>query len=331
MNREFQAYMLRETPKGVRGSLESVTLADLDDGDTVIRVEWSSINYKDVLAGTGKGAIARRLPLIGGIDLAGRVVESDRMAVGTPVLVCGSELSEKRHGGFAQYARLPGELAVELPEGLTTREAMSLGTAGVTAALAVMRLEYAGLKPEAGPVAVTGATGGVGSFAIDILSKLGYEVVAVTGAGESGASYLKGIGAAGVLDRHKLEDDDKPMHRATWAAVVDNAGGSLLALLLKAVQPRGSVASIGLLGGAELSTTVLPFILRGVSLLGINSVDLRADERNTVWRLLANELKPPHIAAIAAREVSLDALPETLERAFAHASPGRTLVRIGAD
>ena len=331
MSREFKAYMLRETPEGVRGSLERAVLADLDEGDTLINVEWSSINYKDVLAGTGKGSIARRLPLIGGIDLAGRVLESDRMAVGTPVLVCGGGLSEKRHGGFAQYARLPGELAVELPEGLTTREAMSLGTAGLTAALAVMRLEYAGLKPEVGPVAVTGATGGVGSFAIDILNKRGYEAVAVTGAGAAAASYLKAIGAAGVIDRHKLEDDSKPMHRATWAAVIDNAGGPLLALLLKAVQPRGSVASIGLAGGTELSTTVLPFILRGVGLLGINSVDLTAEERNTAWRLLADELKPPHLAAIASREVTLDALPETLERAFSDTSPGRTLVRIGAE
>ncbi|MGD2166657.1 MAG: acryloyl-CoA reductase [Gammaproteobacteria bacterium] len=330
MNRSFQAYLLEQTPEGVRGSLRELSSDDLDDADTLIKVEWSSINYKDVLAGTGQGSIARRLPLIGGIDLAGRVVESDRLALGTPVLVCGSGLSEQLHGGFAEYARLPGELAVELPDSLSTREAMGLGTAGLTAALAVMRLEHAGLRPEVGPVVVTGATGGVGSFAIDLLAARGYEVVAVTGAGEAAATWLKAIGAAGVLDRHKLEDDSKPLHRATWAAVVDNAGGPLLALLLKAVLPRGSVASIGLAGGVDLNTTVLPFILRGVGLLGINSVDLSAEERNTAWGLLAEELRPPHLAAIASREVTLDTLPAAIDGAFGDAAPGRTVVRIAS-
>ena len=306
-------------------------MADLDAADTLIEVEWSSINYKDVLAGTGQGAIARRLPLIGGIDLAGRVLESDGIAVGTEVLVCSGGLSEKLHGGYAEYARLPGDRVVELPVGLTTREAMGLGTAGLTAALAVMRLEHEGLKPDAGPIAVTGATGGVGSFAIDILSNRGYEVVAVTGAGDAATTYLKAIGAAGVLDRHKLIDDDRPLHRASWAAVIDNVGGPLLGLLLKAVIPRGSVASIGMAGGSELSTTVFPLILRGVSLVGINAVDLTVEERNSIWGLLADELKPPHLAAIAAREVSLDALPGALERAFAESAPGRTVVRIAAD
>lgn len=329
MDKEFSAYLLSETPNGVRGALTRLSLDDLDAADTLIRVEWSSINYKDALAGTGKGAIARRLPLIGGVDFAGRVVESDQIAVGTEVLACGGGLSETLHGGFSQYVRMPAEQLVELPAGLSARDAMGIGTAGLTAAMAVMRLEHEGLKPESGPVAVTGATGGVGSFAIDILAKRGYEVVAVTGAGGAATTWLKAIGAAGVLDRHKLEDDARPLHRASWAGVIDNAGGSLLALLLKAVIPRGSVAAIGLAGGTELATTVMPFILRGVTLAGINSVDLTADERNMLWALLADELRPPHLAAIASREASLEELPGALEDLLLDSVPGRTVVRIG--
>jgi len=330
MNDDFQAYVLRETDDGVRGALERLAMDELDGDDTVIKVEWSSINYKDVLAGTGAGTIARRLPLVGGIDLAGTVVESGRLRAGTAVVVCGGGLSETRHGGYAEYARVPSELAVELPDGLSAREAMCLGTAGLSAALAVRRLEQAGLHPAGGPVAVTGATGGVGSFAIDMLAARGYEVVAVTGSSKTASAYLERIGAARVLDRHALEDDRKPLHRAQWGGVVDNAGGALLATLLKAVLPRGSVASIGLAGGAELSTTVLPFILRGVNLLGINSVDLTAAERREIWDLLAGELRPRHLASIAAREVALSELPGALEAAFSEHSPGRTVVRIAA-
>ncbi len=330
MTKDFQAYVLRERPAGVCGALERMSFDDLGDGDTLIRVEWSSINYKDALAGTGKGRIARRLPLIGGIDLAGTVVESPTLSKGSAVVVCGGGLGETRHGGYAEYARVPGELAVELPGALSTRDAMRLGTAGLTAVLAVMRLERAGLQPQGGPVAVTGATGGVGSFAIDILAGRGYEVVAITGGGERAVSYLESIGAARVLDRNGLEDDNKPLHRATWAAVVDNAGGPLLALLLKSVMPNGNVASIGLAGGADLPTTVMPFILRGVSLLGINSVELTAEQRREIWDLAATELRPSHLASIAAREVSFAELPAALDAAFDADSAGRTIVRIGA-
>jgi acrylyl-CoA reductase (NADPH) len=331
MSEKFQAYVLRETSEGVRGSVESFAKDELDAADTLIAVEWSSINYKDALAGTGKGAIAKRLPLIGGIDLAGTVVESESLAPGTPVLVCGGGLGESLHGGYAEFARVPAELVVTLPEGLTTREAMAIGTAGLTAALAFARLEQAGLRPDDGPVAVTGSTGGVGSFAIDLFARRGYEVVALTGAPETAAEYLTAIGASEVLDRRSIEADRRPLHRAHWGAVIDNAGGVLLAQLLKAVRPRGCVASIGLAGGAELQTTVLPFILRGVSLFGINSVDLSVAERSAVWGLLAGELRPAHLARIAAGEVDLAQLHSALEAVFTDKAPGRTVVRIAAE
>lgn len=330
MTQDFSAYVLRDTPVGVRGALERVSTDWLDAADTLIRVEWSSINYKDALAGTGKGKIARRLPLIGGIDLAGTVVDSDRLPRGASVVVCGCGLGETLHGGYAEYARLSGDLALELPDGLGTREAMGLGTAGVTAALAVRSLERAGLEPAAGPVAVTGATGGVGSFAIDLLAARGYEVVAVTGAAESAAGYLRQLGAARVLDRSSIAPDARPLHHATWAGIVDNAGGPLLATLLKAVKPSGIVASIGLTGGADLPATVLPFILRGVSLLGINAADLPSAERQALWALLAGALRPRNLESIAAREVELRDLPRALEAWFDKPSTGRTVVRIGA-
>jgi len=324
----FKAYVLRETPNGVRGAIESFRFADLDADGTLIDVEWSTINYKDVLAGTGAGAIARRLPLIGGIDLAGTVVDSQRFAAGTPVLVCGGGLSETLHGGYAEFARVPDALVVALPAGLTLRETMGIGTAGMTAALAVAKLERSGLAPESGPVAVTGSTGGVGSFAIDMLAARGYEVVALTGSPQRSGDYLAAIGAASVIDRNSVEADPRPLHRAQWAGVVDNAGGPLLAELLKAVRPRGCVASIGLAGSAQLHTTVMPFILRGVSLLGINAVELTTEERADVWADIAGELRPAHLARIAAREIDFEALPGTLEAALTDAEPGRVVVRI---
>jgi len=215
-----------------------------------------------------------------------------------------------------------------LPQGISARTAMGIGTAGVTAALAVVTLERHGLKPAAGPVAVTGATGGVGSFAIDLLAARGYEVVALTGSPESAREYLTQLGAADVVDRNAIVPDRKPLHRAHWAGVIDNAGGALLGELLKAVRPRGCVASIGLAGGAELSTTVMPFILRGVSLLGINAVDLSAAERAELWRRLATDLQPRHPGLIAAREIDFDALPGALEGAFDGSTFGRVVVRI---
>jgi acrylyl-CoA reductase (NADPH) len=324
----FKAYLLEETDGIVAGRLTVMRLDDLDAGGTLVRVEYSSINYKDALAGTGKGVIARRLPLVGGIDLAGHVIDSDVYAAGQPVLVCGCGLSETHHGGFACYARVPTECVVPVPEGLDTRACMGIGTAGFTAALALDRVERAGLVAGAGPVAVTGATGGVGSFAIDLMAGLGYEVVAITGK-TGDAAYLEALGAAAVLGRDALTDDGKPLGKARWAGAIDNVGGRLLPALLKSALPGGVVASIGLAGGAKLETTVLPFILRGVSLIGINSVFVGADQRGRIWARLASDLKPRHLDRIVTREVTLDELPAQLEAYIAGTVCGRTIVRLG--
>lgn len=323
----FKAYLLGQTDGTVAGRLTRMRLDDLDPGGTLVRVEYSSINYKDALAGTGKGAIARRLPLIGGIDLAGRVVDSDVFGVGTAVLVCGCGLSETHHGGFAEYARVPSECVVAVPAGLDVRSVMAIGTAGFTAALAVQRLEHAGLAPAAGPVAVTGATGGVGSFAIDLLAARGYAVTAITGKNDA-ADYLTELGAGEVRARASIADDGKPLGKGQWAGAVDNVGGALLALLLKTTLPGGAVAAIGLAGGTQLETSVLPFILRGVSLLGINSVLMAPALRTEIWERLAADLKPRHLELIAAREIALDALPDALDAYVAGTVRGRTLVRI---
>lgn len=323
----FNAYLLEETDGQVAGSLKRMKLDDLDPGGTLVRVEYSSINYKDALAGTGKGAIARRLPLIGGVDFAGRVIDSDVHAEGTAVLVCGHGLSETHHGGYAEYARVPSEWIVPVPAGLDCRAVMGIGTAGFTAALAVHRLEQAGLAPAAGPVAVTGATGGVGSFAVDLLAARGYEVAAITGK-EDAADYLRSLGAAQILGRTALADDGKPLGKATWAAAIDNLGGVPLAVLLKTVKPEGIVASIGLAASAKLDTTVLPFILRGVSLLGINSVYVRPSLAETIWGRLASDLKPRHLDTIVTREVTLEKLPAQLAAYIAGEVVGRTVVRI---
>jgi NADPH2:quinone reductase len=224
---------------------------------------------------------------------------------------------------------MPGDWLVPVPNGLNTRDVMALGTAGLSAALAVAKLEAAGITPDQGPIAVTGASGGVGSFAIDMLSLRGYEVVAISGS-PAASDYLLSLGATRVINRHDILADDKPLGRATWAGVIDNAGGSLLANLLKAVLPNGAVASVGLAGGAKLVTTVLPFILRGVSLLGVNSVSLTPSVRAEIWSRIASDLKPRHTDTIAGEEIDLAALPERLDSAFGTERFGRSIVRIGA-
>ena len=323
----FRAFLLEQTDERVAGRLARMHFDDLDAGGTLVRVEYSSINYKDALAGTGKGAIARRLPLIGGVDFAGRVVDSDVYAPGTTVLCCGCGLSETHHGGFAEYARVPSDWVVVIPPGLDARAAMGLGTAGFTAALAVHRLEAAGVTVDLGPVAVTGATGGVGSIAIDLLASRGYAVTAISGKTDA-ADYLYGLGAAEILGRTAFADDGKPLGKARWAAVVDNVGGTLLAVLLKTLLPGGAAASIGLAGGTELATTVLPFILRGVSLLGINSVYVAPALREQIWTRLGADLKPRHLDSIVTREIALDELPDALDAYVAGIVRGRTVVRM---
>jgi NADPH2:quinone reductase len=294
-----------------------------------IRVHWSGINYKDALAGTGKGRILRRFPLVGGVDLAGVVVESTDPAtrVGDQVLVTGGGLSETRDGGYAEYARVPAEVVVPLPASLTLRTAMVLGTAGFAAALAVMQLEHNGLAPGQGPVAVTGASGGVGLLAIDMLARRGYEVVAFTRKADS-VALLKRVGAQSVETVDLGALSTRPLEAERWAGAIDNVGGALLSWLLRGTRMWGSCAAVGLAGGADLNVSLMPFLLRGVNLLGINSAATRRGKRLAVWHRIGTDLAPAHLDDIATRTVTLEGLAGAFESIIAGGNTGRTLVRI---
>jgi len=325
----FRGFRIDRSDGKIGGAIVSLKLDDLAAGDLLVRVAYSSINYKDALAATGAGAIMRRFPLVGGIDLAGTVVESNdpRFHPGDEVLVCGCGLGETHDGGYAEYARVMPDWAVPLPAGLDARTAMAIGTAGLTAALAIHRLEHNGQRPELGPVLVTGATGGVGSLAVDMLSGRGYETVALTGKADAGP-YLESLGAARVVDRNGLELQGPPLGSATWAGGIDSVGGDVLGWLIRTTRPGGNIASIGLAGGAALATTVLPFILRGVSLLGINSVHIDASLRASLWQRLAGDLKPRHLDRIAAREITLDELPGAFQAFIDGRVVGRVIVKV---
>ncbi len=325
----MRAFRIHEIDRNIVARFDEITLDDLSPGDVVVRVSYSDINYKDALAATGKGRILRRYPLVGGIDLAGEVVSSTdaRFAPGQKVLVTGCGLSETHDGGYAEFARLPGEFVIPLPAGMSEQDAMKLGTAGFTAALAVHRMEQNGQQPSNGPVVVTGATGGVGSLAISMLAGRGYEVVAVSG--KPGADdYLRDIGAARVLRRQEIDLGSKPMEKALWAGAVDNVGGALLTWLTRTVDQWGNIASIGLAGSHELNTTVMPFILRGVNLLGINSVLTPRKLRLEVWQRIATDLKPAALDRICTRVVGFDELPAQFDDYIQGRVIGRTVVRI---
>ncbi len=295
----------------------------------MIRGAYSSINYKDALAGTGTGRILRRFPLVGGVDIAGTVVSSSdpRIAAGDEVIVNGCGLSETHDGGFAEYARVHGEWTTPMPAGLDARTAMGLGTAGFTAALAINRMEQNGQAPEHGPIAVDGATGGVGSIAIDMLSQRGYSVTALTSKATAN-EYLQGLGASEILNIKELELGERPLEKAIWGGAIDNLGGAVLAWLTRTTKPYGNIASIGLVTGIELSTTVMPFILRGVSLLGINSVEVPRDLRIAVWNRIAGDLAPAHLDQIANREITLADLPDYFVEYIDGNVTGRTIVRL---
>jgi len=329
---DFLVYRVHQEDAGIEGRLERMNLDAFDAGDVVIRAEWSDINYKDALAATGKGKIMRRFPMVGGIDVAGYVHASSdpRYQEGDAVLVTGFGLSEEHDGGYAEYARVPGDWIVPLPEGLSLRESMALGTAGFTAAIGVDRMQLNGQRPDIGPILVNGATGGVGGFAIDMLATLGFEVVAFTGKREA-KDYLTGLGAARVLVRGEVEMGGRPLEKALWGGAVDSVGGVELGWLTRTVAPLGNIASIGLAGGFKLETTVMPFILRGVNLLGINSVFLPMDARRHVWARLASDLKPRHFDDIVRREITLGELPAVFDDYIEGRVTGRTLVRIGAE
>ena len=324
----FRAFRIRNDADGYRSGIESMSLGDLNPGEVVVKTAYSSVNYKDALAGTGQGKILRRFPLVGGIDVAGHVVASMDPAFkeGDAVLVTGSGLSETRDGGYAEYARLDAQWVVALPAGLSLRESMILGTAGFTAGLALLRMTENRQTPELGPLAVTGATGGVGSLAIAIFSKAGFDVHAISGKPEH-ADYLKSLGASEVLGREALATT-APMASARFGGGLDNVGGTMLAALLAQTAPYGNVASCGLAASPELHATVMPFIIRGVSLLGVASAGTARDIRDEVWKRLASDWKPADLDAICTREATLDELPAVFETMLAGGSLGRTVVRI---
>ncbi|PJK03967.1 oxidoreductase [Lysobacteraceae bacterium NML71-0210] len=325
--KHFQASRIHNDEAGYRSSVETLPLDALSAGDVIIKTAYSSVNYKDALAGTGKGKILRRFPLVGGIDVAGHVVQSrdSHFREGDAVLVTGCGLSETRDGGYAQYLRLESKSVIPLPAGLSLREAMILGTAGFTAALALLRMEENRQHPALGPVAVTGATGGVGSLALSIFSKAGYEVHAISGKADQ-HDYLKSLGAAQVLGREVL-DTQAPMLSARFGGALDNVGGTMLASLLAQTVPYGNVASAGLAASAELPATVMPFIIRGVSLLGVASAGTAREIRAQVWEKLSNQWKPENLDGICTREVTLDGLPEVFDMMLAGHSLGRTVVK----
>jgi acrylyl-CoA reductase (NADPH) len=327
----FKAFRIHETAGRVAGRFEDLQLEQLTPGEVVIDVQYSDINYKDALAATGAGRILRRYPLVGGIDLAGAVFSSDdpRYERGDAVLVTGCGLSETADGGYAQRARVRADCVIPMPPGLDARRAMALGTAGFTAALAIHRMERNGQAPARGPVVVTGATGGVGSTAIDMLAGRGYEVIAVTGK-SSAREYLESLGASRVLSREQLALGSRPLEAARYAGAIDAVGGDLLAGLTRHVDYWGNIASVGLAGGAELSTTVMPFILRGVNLLGINSSATPRAERLEVWQRIAGDLKPRHLDRIVTRTIDFADLPGAFQAYIDGKVTGRTVVKIGA-
>jgi len=325
----FKAFRIHQEDGRVAARFVQMGVAALSAGEVVIRTEYSSINYKDALAATGKGRILRRFPLNGGIDCAGVVETSSdkRFRKGQKVVVTGSGLGEETDGGFAERVRVGGDWVIPIPRGLDAKRCMQLGTAGFTAALAITRLEHNGLKPKGGPVVVTGATGGVGSLAVDMLGSRGYEVVAVTGKPDA-QPYLKALGAHTVLLRSEIDFGRRPLERALWQGAIDNVGGELLTWLTRTTDWWGSIASIGLAGSHELHTTVMPFILRGVNLLGINSMATPRATRLKVWKRLATDLAPPHLDRIAARTIRFADLPRAFDAYLDGTVIGRTVVKI---
>ena len=325
----FKAFRISQNGDTTSGAVVDTTLDELTPGDVVIKAAYSSVNYKDALAATGGARILKTFPLIGGIDVAGVVAASldTRFKEGDQVVVTGYDLGVANDGGYSAYVRVPGDWIVKLPQSLTLFEAMALGTAGFTAALSVMRLEQNGLKTGAGPVIVTGATGGVGSIAVSMLAGLGYDVTAVTGK-DSEHEFLMSLGAKVVMPRAAIEKNNRPIEKATWAGAVDPVGGDVLAWLAKTMAYGASIANSGLTGGIEVHTTVIPFILRSVSLLGIDSVMCPMPTRLEVWRRLASDMKPKTLRAIA-HEIPLSRLEHAFLTLVSGAAKGRFVVNVG--
>jgi acrylyl-CoA reductase (NADPH) len=325
----FRAFRIRNDDAGYHAGIEAMGTDALSPGEVLVKTAYSSVNYKDALAGTGKGRILRTYPLNGGIDVAGHVIASTDSAFkeGDAVLCTGSGLSETRDGGYGEYARLDARWTIPLPQGLSLRESMILGTAGFTAALALLRMQENRQTPALGPIAVSGASGGVGQLAIDIFSRAGYEVHAISGKTDH-FDVLRSLGASACIDRHELVFSGKPMDSARFGGALDNVGGSMLSGLLPLINPYGNVALCGNAGGVAFDSTVMPFIIRGASLLGIASAGTARDIRDNIWQHLASDWKPRHLERIATHEATLDELPGIFTRMLAGGSSGRTLVRI---
>jgi len=326
----FRACRIHNHAGRVTAAIEDMTLDQLSPGEVVIHVHFSSVNYKDALAATGRGNILRSFPLNGGVDAAGVVLSSEdlRFSSGDEVLVTGCGLGESHDGGFSEFVRVPAGWVVPLPKGLSLFDAMALGTAGFTAALAIDRLEQNGQQPGQGAMVVTGASGGVGSIAIDLLSARGYEVVAMTRKQDT-AAYLERLGAASVCDYADIVSG-RPLQSAQWGGAIESVGGAVLAGLISSTRPWGNIASIGMAGGSELHTTVMPFILRGVSVLGITSANCPMERRVRVWRRLVSDLQPRHLQQIVAGEIGLDDLPGVFERLLQGEHQGRYVISLQA-
>lgn len=326
----FAAFRIHQDGAGHHAGIETMDDAALSPGELLVKVAWSSVNYKDALAGTGKGKVLRQFPLNGGIDAAGHVAASTDPAFkeGDAVLCTGSGLSETRDGGYAGYVRLPAAWTIPLPIGLSLRESMVLGTAGFTAALALLRMQDNRQTPALGPIAISGASGGVGQLAIDIFSRAGYEVHAISGKTDH-FDFLRSLGAAECIDRHQLAFSGKPMESVRFGGALDTVGGAMLAGLLPLIAPYGNLAVCGNAGGIAFDSTVMPLIIRGASVLGIASAGTARELRRTIWKRLAGDWKPRHLERIATREVTLDELPDVFARMLAGESFGRTVVRLG--
>ena len=327
MQSEFKAFRIHAPKEFERAGIETMHVDELSAGNVVIKVQYSSVNYKDALAGSGRGKILRVSPLNGGIDLAGTVVSSDddNFKEGQVVLVNGSGLSEVHDGGYSEYARVPADWVVPMPDGLDARRAMLIGTAGFTAAMAIQRLQDNHQHPGQGPILVSGATGGVGSIAIMLLNQLGYEVAALTRKVKE-TEYLRSLGADEVIKFDQVVEDAAPLHKGRWGGAIDNVGGATLAWLTKSVKPWGNIVSIGMAGGMRLETTTMPFILRGVSVLGVTSSACPQDLRKKIWQRLGAELYPNKLDQINNTEVSLEQLPQAFEKLLDGTIRGRQIV-----
>jgi putative YhdH/YhfP family quinone oxidoreductase len=329
---KFKAYRTFQDDHSVTSRFVEMTPEELDPGDVLVKTKYSTINYKDALSYNGAGKIMRKFPTVGGIDMAGTVESSvdPRFKRGDKVIVHAYEFGVAHDGGYAEYVRAPADWIVRRPEGMTAFDAMTLGTAGFTAAQAIMLMEQNGLKPNKGPVAVTGATGGVGSVAIEILAKLGYHVVAITGKQEE-TPYLQGLGAKEVRLRQSIDlSKIRPLDKAIWAGAIDNLGGDMLAWLLSTMAIGGTVAAVGLAAEPKLNTTVMPFILRGAHLLGTDSANCPMDLRQVIWNRLATSWRPNRVHDLA-RTIDFEDLPTHFDAYLKGLVRGRTVVRIGAD